>query len=102
MFSGLQEILILVLIGLAIFFLPRIGQKIQPQNSLNPLIIKAGFLFSGKMRLAIIISIIWPLFIAYFVKPWQNGLEKLFYFGLAPVFIGWSIRWIIAGYKKTK
>ena len=99
MFTGIQEILILVVIILGILFLPRIlnrGQEKEPGGSGPP------FVLSGKLRLAIAASILWPAVIAAFIQPWKNNLIPFLYLGLGPVALVWIIFWVFTGFSKDR
>ena len=98
MFSGIQEILLLVAIILGILFLPRImnrGQEKKPAAA-RP----AAVALSGKMRLAIAASILWPMAIAAFMQPWKKEIVPFLYIGLGPVILGWIIFWVYTGFIK--
>lgn len=97
MFSGIQEILVLVIIILAIFFLPRILSRGQEKQAA---VQKPVVALSGKMRLAIAVSVLWPAAIAAFMKPWQENLIQYLYLGIGPVAIIWIIYWVLTGFKK--
>ena len=97
MFSGIQEILVLVIIVLAIFFLPRImnrGQDKQPTE------FKPVFVLSGKMRLAIAASVLWPAATAAFIQPWRESLILYLYIGFGPVAVIWIIYWVFTGFRR--
>ncbi len=97
MFTGIQEILVLVVIILGILFLPRIlnrGQESRQAES-GPL-----FVLSGKMRLAIAASILWPAVIAALMQPWKKDLFPFLYLGLGPVVLVWIIYWVFTGFRK--
>ena len=97
MFSGIQEILVLVIIILGILFLPRIlsrGQDSRPAMS------KPAVVITGKMRLALSASVLWPLIMAAFMKPWQKDLFLFLYIGLGPVVFIWMIYWVMTGFRK--
>ena len=94
MFSGIQEILVLVAIILGILFLPRIlnrGQEKKPAAS------KPAVVLSGKMRMAVAASALWPAAIAALIQPWKNDLFPFLYIGLGPVILGWIIFWVYTG-----
>lgn len=95
--SGITEILVLVIIVVAIFFLPRIMSKQVPQKTAKP-----AFVFSGKLRLAIAASAIWPALIAAFLKPWQKDLALFLYTGIGPVFLAWVIFWVFKGFRNRR
>ncbi|MEJ2282655.1 MAG: hypothetical protein P8X85_03585 [Desulfobacterales bacterium] len=98
MFSGIQEILVLVAIILGILFLPRIlnrGQAKKTVAASRPLAV-----LSGKMRLAIAASALWPAVIAAFMQPWKSDLYGFLYIGLGPVAVLWIIFWVYTGFRK--
>ena len=97
MFSGIQEILVLVIIILAIFILPRILSRGQ-QNQVPPR--EAGIALSGKMRLAIAASALWPAVVAAFMQPWKDNLPRYIYVGAGPVAIIWIAYWVFTGFRK--
>lgn len=99
MFSGIQEILVLVAIILGIVFLPRIlnrGQEKKPAAS------KLAVVLSGKMRLAIAASVLWPAAMAAFMPPWKDDLFPFLYIGLGPVAVIWIIYWVFTGFRRNK
>ncbi len=96
MFSGIQEILVLVVIILGILFLPRIlnrGQETRPAAS------SPAFTLSGRMRLALAGSVIWPALIAAYLQPWKQDLITFLYVGPGPVVVLWIVYWVITGFK---
>ena len=94
MFSGIQEILVLVIIILGIFFVPRMLNRRQETVAFKP-----GVTLSGKMRLAISASIIWPALTAAYLKPWRSDWVTFLYLGFGPVIFGWIICWVVVGYR---
>jgi hypothetical protein len=95
MFSGIQEILVLVAIILGILFLPRILGRGQEKEAVS---FKPAVKLSGKMRMAIAASIIWPAAVAAFMQPWKNNLFQFLYIGLGPVILGWILFWVYTGF----
>jgi len=97
MFSGIQEILVLVIIVLGILFLPRILNRGQERSTVaaNPLVV-----LTGRMRLAIAASVLWPAIIAAFMQPWKQDLFPYLYLGLGPVAVVWAVYWVLTGFKK--
>ena len=98
MFSGIQEILVLVAIILGILFLPRIlnrGQREEKAAAPKP-----AAVLSGKMRLAIAASILWPAVVAAIMQPWKNDLFPFLYIGLGPVGVLWIVFWVFTGFRK--
>lgn len=93
----MQEILVVVAIALAIFFLPRlIGKKPAPKPAGN------NPALTGWMRLIILLTIFWLAGCAAFLKPWENSTFLFLYAGLGPVIIVWGTIWVWSGYKKYR
>ncbi len=93
--SGIQEILVLVVIILAIFFVPRMmarRKETVPVRRAVPL--------SGKMRLSIAASIFWPAMMAAILKPWHNELISFLYIGIGPIALAWIVFWVFSGFRK--
>ena len=102
MFSGIQEILLILLIVLAIVFLPRItGRRHTPvadgRTKHRPYLKLSGFL-----RLSILGSIAWLFLTAVYFEPWHRHLPPYLYAGAAPVALFWGILWIAAGFRKHR
>ena len=96
--SGLQEILILVLIIVGLWTLPRLLQRGKAgggDSSPAP----SGPL-RGRTRLAILASGLWPAGAAVLLKPWHGNLLLFLVVGLLPVGLGWGIAWVVLGFKK--
>ena len=92
--SGVNEILIIAAIVAGIFFVPRMmPAKRQMQVS------KKAVTLSGRMRLAIAISIIYPLAAAAYFQPWKKDLLLFLYMGIGPVVFYWLMKWVFAGLK---
>ncbi len=97
--SGIQEILVIVLIVLGILFIPRItGRSDAPRPAAVP---RRRWL-TGPTRLAIVVTILWPLGSALFFQPWQNRSPDFYLYGLGPVIVGWCIYWVTAGFVNKK
>lgn len=98
MFSGIQEILVLVAIILGILFLPRILNRGQVENKAAAP--KPAAALSGKMRLAIAASVLWPAVAAAFMQPWKGDFVPFLYIGLGPVGAIWLIYWVFTGFRR--
>lgn len=92
---GYHEILIIAVVGLLVILLPRMIDPrkpalklVQPKNKL-----------SGRWRLAIAVSIIYPLGVTAILQPWKNDPYSSLYIGLGPVLLGWLIFWVLMGFK---
>ena len=97
MFSGIQEILVLVIIILGILFLPRILNRGQEKR---PAVPRPAIVVSGKMRLAIAASVLWPAVMAVFMQPWAKDLIRYLYLGVGPVAFIWILCWVLTGFRK--
>ena len=96
MFTGIQEILVLVAIIVGIIFLPRIlnrGRAKEPAEA------EPAFVLTGKMRLALGASIVWPAAVAAYMQPWKNDLYTYLYIAVGPVVLVWIIYWVFVGFR---
>ncbi len=92
--SGVNEILIIAAIVAGIFFVPRM----MPAKR-QVLISQKMISLSGRMRLAIAISIIYPLVVAAYFQPWKKDLALFLYVGIGPVALYWLMKWVFTGIK---
>jgi hypothetical protein len=100
MFSGIQEILIVALIISGLFLVPRIR---KPQAGPSRIIFqRPDRTLSWTLRLAIVLSVLWPVAWALFFKPWQHNGVVFATVGIGPVVVGWSLRWVLAGLKNRR
>jgi hypothetical protein len=97
MFSGIQEILLLVIIILGILFLPRVFNRGTETRQAAP---RPAIVISGKMRLAVAASVIWAAVMAAFLQPWEQDLSRYLYLGVGPVALIWIIYWVLTGFRK--
>lgn len=97
--SGIQEILVLAIILLAILFIPRMraGGRVAPLASQS-----LPLRMSGKLRLALVASIVYPAAVAAILQPWKADLVRFFYIGIGPVVLIWLLYWVINGFNKKK
>lgn len=109
----MQEILVVVAIALAIFFVPRLmGRKSsseEKQHSISPPRFKSpsdtrarktGL--TGRMRLAILMTFVWVSACAAFLKPWEGSKWLFIFLSLGPVTVFWGGVWVWFGYKKYR
>jgi polyferredoxin len=96
----MQEIVIVIIIGLALFYIPRLRTgkargAVRKDTQMPPL--------TGWMRLAILITFLWVYGVAAVMKPWNNNnLLTYLSVGVAPAFIFWGAVWVFFGYKKYR
>ena len=95
--SGIMEILLIVAIILGIFMLPRLMAR-KPEKELQPPV--HGSALTGRMRFAIVASLLWLALSAFFLKPWNNHWFTFLYIGVGPVALIWGICWVFSGFRK--
>jgi len=94
-----MEVLLIVAIIVGIFMLPRLMAR-NPERELQPPVHIS--VLTGKMRFAILVSLLWPVLTAFFMEPW-NGRWPLFsYIGVGPVALIWGIYWVFSGFRKER
>jgi len=91
----MQEILLLIVIALAIFYLPRLRTK---KSSPEPMVRRSPL--TGWMRLAIMISLLWIAAAAILLEPWRGEIPAFLYFGPGPVIALWGALWVWFGYRR--
>lgn len=96
--SGLQEILVLVLIVIVLFFLPRMVSRPSPAAR-PPVRVKP---IPGIWRLALFISAVWLIVAALWLKPWRGELTLFAGVGALPVLLFWGGVWVLSGYMRRK
>lgn len=96
--SGLQEILIIILIILVILFAPRLLGSHPSENRSPSDRIKA---ISGAARLKMSISLLWLIIAALWRQPWQNSWIPFLTVGILPLLIFWIGQWVFSGFKKS-
>jgi hypothetical protein len=90
----MQEFLVLIVIALAIFYLPRLmGRRPAPEPVRRPSPL------TGRMRLAILLTVFWIVGFAAVLKPWQAEPLPFVSLGLGPAAAAWGAAWVWFGYK---
>ncbi len=93
---GYQEILIISAIVLGVIFIPRMMEPKRPV----PRLVRPPKRLSGRGRLAVAVSIIYPLLVAGIMQPWHGDAFAYAYIALGPVALGWLLYWVALGYKR--
>jgi hypothetical protein len=93
----MTQILLIIVIALGIFVLPRMLARNPEKGAQQP---GLRLTMSGRMRLAIIASLIWPALVALYLKPWSGQLDVFLYVAVGPVALIWGIFWVFVGFKK--
>ena len=78
---GYQEILIISAIVLGVIFIPRMMEPKKPA----PRLVRPRKSLSGRWRLAIALSIVYPLAAAAVTHPWDTSPFAFGFIGLGPV-----------------
>jgi len=95
----MQELLVLIVIGLAIFYLPRMmGRRSTP----SPGPAHRPPSLTGRMRLAILITFLWVAAWALLLKPWEENLLPFVSFALGPAAALWGAAWGWVGYRRHR
>ena len=95
MFSGMNEILLIAAIVLALIFIPRINATRKAGHPGGPAVAPARIALSGRQRLAILASILWLAFWAVHYEPWQREWKLFVYIGAGPVLVTWGLWWTL-------
>jgi predicted Na+-dependent transporter len=97
--SGITEILLIVAIILGLFMLPRLMTR-RPEQDHQ--IRGGGQPLTGRMRFAILASLLWPVLVAFFLEPWHSHWVSFFYMAVGPVALIWGIYWVFSGFRKER
>ncbi len=96
----MQEVLVLIVVALAIFFLPRMMGRGPAPEPARP--VRSPAPLTGRMRLAILITLAWIAGAAALLKPWQDDPLPFFVLGMGPAAAVWGAVWVWSGYKKYR
>ena len=94
-----MEILLIVVIVLGIFLLPRLMAR-KSERDLQPR--DQGFRFTGRLRFAIVVSFLWMAIVAFFLEPWAGNRALYFYVAAGPVLLLWGLYWVFSGFRKER
>ena len=97
--SGLMEILLILAIILGIFLLPKLLSR-QPESEIQRS--DRGLRLTVWKRLAITASLLWPVLLALYLKPWNNHWHIFLYVAVGPVVLAWGISWVVSGFRKER
>ena len=93
---GFQEILIIAAIILGLVFIPRMMEPKKP--TVRP--VRVPKRLTGRWRLAIALSILYPLVMAAVLQPWHGNTVGFLYFGFGPVLMAWLLYWVLQGFRR--
>jgi hypothetical protein len=100
--SGFQELLLIAIILLAIFLVPRMTARNKEQAPLAPTIKRPPWQLSAWLRLAILASVIWLCGCLLYFRPWQGEYLGFAAVGGLPLVVAWGLRWVLAGYRTNR
>lgn len=101
--SGFQEILLIAVILLAIFFIPRMTAKQSGGLPMRSVQRRLPGIPKGKLRLALVVSLLWLSGCLVLWEPWHgSGLRSFLIWGVGPVVLFWSARWVWEGFRKRR
>ena len=100
MLSGIKEIVIIVLVLLALFLIPRFlrrGGAPESRSSGSG----AGMPKNrGLFRLGILLSVLWIALAFVLLNPMQGNAVPFLGAGVLPVGLAWGVRWVVLGFRK--
>ncbi len=94
--SGIQEVLLILLILLGLVVIPRMIQRPRRIEARRP----QSTLFTGKLRLAILATVAWMGLAAAYFQPWRNDWEGFVFAGAGLALLVWGAAWVIQGFRK--
>lgn len=102
MAAGIQELLLLIIIVMAIILLPRMTATGRGRPQMKPVRQLRLPVYTGRQRLAIVMTLLWPAAMGLYLAPWQNGWKQFLLIGLGPPAVAWSAAWVAAGFKDRR
>jgi hypothetical protein len=97
--SGFQELLLILIILLAIFFIPRVVGRNADTPLKSPVVRRPPHHLSSRLRLAILVSVIWFLGTLLYLRPWEGAWVIFGAIGALPLLVAWGGYWVFAGYQ---
>ncbi len=94
--AGYQEILIISAVILAVIFIPRMLEPKKPALRL----VRPRRKLSGRWRLSIAVSIVYPLLVAAIMQPWRKAPFICVFIGFGPVLLIWLLFWVLRGFTR--
>lgn len=93
----MQELLLVAVIALAVLYFPRrTGRRPAPEPA------RRSPPLTGRMRLAISLTLFWIAGSAAFLNPWKGDALPFLLIGIGPPAAVWGAVWVWCGYKKYR
>lgn len=102
MFSGLQELLVILLIIAFLFLLPRLMQRGRKNSSGASTFVQPKLSLSRSLRLAVVLTVLWLLVSLGYFQPWKGDTSPFLYVAIVPVAAVWGAIWIAYGRRKHR
>lgn len=88
--SGIQEILVVILVFLVIFYLPK-----RAARNNREILARSSLPLSFRLRLGILASLVWLSVLAGALHMLAGDWVLLIYAGVGPVLLAWGIAWVV-------
>lgn len=99
--SGIQEILLIVLLILALLIVPRmLPSKRKPMKPVPPRLNRQRF--TGKLRLALLLSFLWLFVFSAIYVPWRGQWFEFLFGGVGPLILAWGFYWVLSGFRNFR
>jgi len=100
MLSGLKEVVIVALVLLALFLIPRFIRTGKAPGSKPTHLEASGRKHTGMLRLGILLSVLWIALAWILLNPQEGGAMLFLGAGVLPVGLAWGVRWVVLGFRK--
>ncbi len=100
MLSGVKEILIIGLVLLGLFLIPRLTRRGGGTERRQPVGKSADRRDGGLIRLAVLLSGLWLALAFILLNPLKGAVAPFLGAGILPIAAGWGLRWVWLGFKK--
>lgn len=88
--SGIQEILVVILVFLVIFYLPK-----RTARNNREILKRSSLPLSFRLRLGILASLVWLSVVVGVLHMLAGDWVLLIYAGAGPVLLAWGIAWVV-------
>ncbi|MEI6890826.1 MAG: hypothetical protein V5783_01530 [Pontiella sp.] len=95
----MKEILVIVVILLGLFLVPRLLRRRSPDPSAPRQSSNKKPICSGLIRLALFGSVLWMALAFALLNPLSGSWTLFIGWGILPVVLCWGIRWVVLGFK---
>ncbi|MDF7822577.1 hypothetical protein P4B35_01020 [Pontiellaceae bacterium B12227] len=99
MFTGIKEILIIVIVLLGLFLVPRLMKRRSTPKTKQQVAANEHRPKTGMLRLALFVSVLWIMLAVILLKPFDGDWIPFLVGGILPVGLFWGGRWVAQGFK---